>query len=548
MRGQEFSHKTTRRHVLKLAAAAGLCDVSWRTSVHSGATAQASENPSTTRPGQTPPLQIELPEADIVEACRRAATQNVLAAVNPKVFFGYWSVCADGKDFGYGNTYPSLDGHQMADALLWLGQLDVVKANWSYVRSFQRPDGQLPIAILPGMKEVSGTPVDANGGFYRHWVPGDPLRALGGTTYVQNADVIYRYTLDRRWLECELPSINLAADFLASLTTPEGMVAGAGYYVERPTRVEYDGVAQCHAVDAFRRTAALNQVAGDRAAVQKYQGLADRIASCFRSRFWAKDHCVEYIHPQRGAIDRHGLTDVDWSALATDVATPDQKAILWPRLKDENRFYYGGMPTGIATHPEAYERWEFTHPDRQDLAAMGRAWYLDAWARWRMRDAEGLLDGLRRVCKAGRDAGYYWRERYGTDDKGRLRPFGANKYCEYPANLIRIMQRFVFGVDLRLDSAVSLCPVVPQTFWDAGFGQTLSWRGQCLTYRMKRNEISGDFQGNSAQRLYVRFPSQVNTAQFRCVLGGRAADVQRNGDDLVIDLPADKSGVHFEIR
>ena len=33
--------------------------------------------------------------------------------------------------------------------------------------------------------------VDANGGLYRHWVPGDPLRALAGPTYIQNADAIY---------------------------------------------------------------------------------------------------------------------------------------------------------------------------------------------------------------------------------------------------------------------------------------------------------------------------------------------------------------------
>ena len=36
----------------------------------------------------------DLPDRLIVEAYQRAATQNVLAAVNPKVFPGYWSVCA----------------------------------------------------------------------------------------------------------------------------------------------------------------------------------------------------------------------------------------------------------------------------------------------------------------------------------------------------------------------------------------------------------------------------------------------------------------------
>ena len=134
-------------------------------------------------------VELNLPDAEIVAAFRRAATQNVLAAVNPKVFDGYWSVCADGKGYGYGCTYPSLDGHQMTDALLFLGQADVVKANWAYVRKFQRPGGELPIAILPESagKLIGPVPtqsrVDANGGLYRHWVPGDPLRAGRSDVY-----------------------------------------------------------------------------------------------------------------------------------------------------------------------------------------------------------------------------------------------------------------------------------------------------------------------------------------------------------------------------
>ena len=59
----------------------------------------------------------DLPDAALTEAYDKAARQNVLAAVNPRVFPGYFSVCADGRGFGYGNTYPSLDGHQMSVTL-----------------------------------------------------------------------------------------------------------------------------------------------------------------------------------------------------------------------------------------------------------------------------------------------------------------------------------------------------------------------------------------------------------------------------------------------
>ena len=483
--------------------------------------------------------QLNLPDKEMIIAYEKAATQNVLDAVNPKVFFGYWSVCADGVGFGYGNTYPALDGHQMADALLWLGKIDVVKANWDYIRSFQRPNGQLPFAILPSMAgkmigpDGCRAPVDSNGGLYRHWVPADPLRALSYPTYIQNADIIFRWTQDRKWLIEQLPSINLAADFLASLTTPDGAVAGAGYYVERPTRVEYDGVAQCHAMDAFRRIADLNRIAGNQEAADRYRQFADRIEAHFRSRFWVNDHFAEYIHPEHGIIATHGLTDVDWSAIATGIADTAQCAILWPQLKNEKKFRYGGMPTGIATHPETYEKWEFAYDDRMDLAAMGRVWYLECWARTRMGDADGLVDAIRQVCEAGQKNGYSWRERY--NDQGG---FGAEKYCEYPANLIRIIQRFLFGVEHRLDGALTLGPTVPDAFWDAGIGQTLSWGNRCLSYQMQRNRMKGKYVGQNTQELRVKLCEPPRTGKVVVSIDGHPAEYRIEDAWIVFDLPA----------
>ena len=514
--------------------------------------AVAEENGKVAADVQVP----SLPDENLVTAYRHAATQNVLAAVDPGVFPGYFSVCADRSGFGRGNTYPSLDGHQMTEALLWLGKVEVVKSNWDYVRSFQRPNGHLPLAILPsragqpiGSGDAQAT-VDANGGLYEHWVPGNPLAALASPTFIQNADVIYRHTLDRGWLEAQIGSVNLAADYLTTLTTREGIVRGAGYYIERPTRIESDGVAQCHAVDAFRRAAALNRVLDQETAAVRYERMAEGIGSHFTAKFWTDTHFAEYLHPTRGLIASHGLTDVDWAALATGVALPGQQATLWPRLRTETAFYYGGMPTGISTRPETYEDWEFSHPDRHDLAAMGRVWYLEAWARSRFNDAKGLLDGLRRVAEEGRKHGYFWRERYYPSSTNSTVPAGAEKYCEYPANFIRIVNRFLLGIDFRLDGSILLAPDVTPAFWSRGFGHVLHVRRAVIEFRLHRDGIDVSYSGSVAQRLGVRFGDKDDVASWKVTSQDAPCQISEEGGIVWLALPPtpDASPCHFRVQ
>jgi len=500
---------------------------------------------------QSRPDKIDIPDPLIMEAYEKAAVQNILSSVNAKVFYGYFSVSADGIDFGYGYSYPSLDGHQLSDALLWLDQVDVVKANWDYIKSFQKPDGQLPIAIQPDQAgqpfgpERAQSKFEQNGGLYRHFVPGDPLKALAGPTYIQNADVIFRHTNDLEWLRKELPSINLTANHLATLVSSEGAVSGSGYYIERPTRFEYDGVAQCHVADAFRRVSKLNEVAGNKKAARNYLELAHRIETNFRSRFWVKNQFAEYIHPDSGAIHKHGLSDTDWSSIALGLAAPDQTTILWPRLKDEKRFYQGGMPTCIVTQPEAYEKWESTLGDFYDMASMGRVWYVEATARTKMHDADGLIETIRMVCRQGQKDGYYWRERY-TNEKGG---YGGQKYCEYPANLIRIVQRYLLGVEHGLDGTLSIAPTVPDEFWKTGFGQTLSWQDRTLSYKMQTGRIKGEYSGAYPQKISIRFANPPDKKNLHAIMNGSTVRLAVKDGWISLVLPAASAGepCRFEI-
>ena len=407
------------------------------------------------RPAAQPHGGLAIPTAIagdplLAEAYRAAAEQNVLRALNPTVFFGYFSVCADGQGHGHNTTYPGLDWGQSAEALLWLGRRAEVLASWEYVKGFQRDDGLLPFAILPDRagttSMVSGRyplVVDERGAVFEHWVPGNPLRTLANVTFLLLAGAIWTQTRDRVWLKAQAPSLRRAADWLRTQITPDGLMRGGGFYVERPTRLEFDGINQCYSAHALAQAAALLDHVDETAAAGQCRTAADALTAAFRARFWAGDHCVEYIHPEHGPISRHGLTDVDWAAVATETASDEQIAALWPQLKDNRDFIYSGIPGGIATRPETYEDWEMQQIDRHDLAAMGRVWYLECWARARMGDRDGLLRSLRKVAAVGQANNWSWMERYCSEKTGDLRQYHFQYYCEYPAIFIRVVNRFV---------------------------------------------------------------------------------------------------------
>ncbi|MDR0327222.1 MAG: hypothetical protein LBI05_02890 [Planctomycetaceae bacterium] len=496
----------------------------------------------------------QFPDELLEETYRQAATKNVLAAVNPAVFPGYWSVCADGQGFGFGNSYPSLDGLQLADALLWLGQEETVRLNWEYVHTFLKEDGSLPLAILPGSAGQpfgNGVSVDPNGGLYTHWVIGNPLSALAAPTFIANTYILFAYTQDRRWLEERIEAVNRTAEQLQLLTTEEGRVRGAGYYVERPTRVDSDGVSQTHAVYAFEQVAAMNQFLGRHKDADRFSKQAQKIRQFFIEKFWQQDHFAEYYSPERGFISHHGLTDSDWGAIAFGVITPEQKMVLFPRLVKEPGFYYGNMPAGIATKPETYEDWEFTHPDRHDLGAMGRVWYLMAHALYQENDAQNLLKSLHAVANEGKKNDFYWRERYHPDGQGGCVPAGPNTYCEYPANLVRIVNRFLLGIDLRLDGSIVLAPLVVDSFWEAGFGHRLSLPHRELEYHFDRKGISGTYWGEQRLRLWVRLHSPSGKpVGADSVTVTPLLPLEQEGEYLCIVLPSAKADdpVRFQLK
>ena len=149
------------------------------------------------------------------------------------------------------------------------------------------------------------------------------------------------------------------------------------------------------------------------------------------------------MHAERGLVDAHGLSDVNWAAVAFGLAESDQIARLWPQLLNDNGFWVGEMPTQIVTRPFTYEPWELHEPlpfpvmsPLHDIAAMGR---VGIWRPWPASgNPRGTACRPRCVTCAAASADGYWRERYHPQPDGSVRPAGAEKYCEYPAVLVRV--------------------------------------------------------------------------------------------------------------
>ncbi len=393
-----------------------------------------------------------------------AVNKNLIPAATESAYPGFFNISADGGAYGGEATWPGLDSWQMAGAYLLIGRHRLVLDYFDFVRASQRKDGNVPFAIftgdtqpgdtyLRGMKvpddiftyvppKRDGVPPSSQQtrkwvGLFTHWeLKSNPLSTLGPICYILTAAEIFDATHDSAWLKDHLPSIEGAAQFVYSLITTNGLVGGSGFYTELPPREGWDGVTQCYAIHAFRELARLKRA-------NLWSSRADALAKALVKEFWRDDHFGEYVHITHGLVDSHGLSDTNWAAVAFGIADSRHLKVLWPKLIHEPAFWLGGMPTQTVTKPFAYEAWEndlvpfATPPPTHDVAAMGRAWYLEALACKRMHATERLVESTRLVCRMAKDG--YWRERYNPKADGTAEPTGAEKYCEYAAVLARVV-------------------------------------------------------------------------------------------------------------
>jgi hypothetical protein len=395
---------------------------------------------------------------------------NILKAISERLYPGQFNITADGGAYGSDSTWPGLDSWQMAGAFLLLGRTRLVLDYFEFVRASQRKDGNIPWAIftgntrpdttwLRGLKYPDGLfsytpskrddlPASASEqrewmGMFDHWQPlANPLSNLAPACYVLTSQEIFEHTRDQAWLKERLPSIEAAAKWVLGRKSENGLILGSGFYTELPPRRGWDGITQCYTVHAFRQLAKLFGAAGDESSRTTWTNNADALTKSFVETFWRGDHFAEYVHFERGLVDSHGLSDVNFAAIAFGLAADAPAAKMWPILTADKGFWAGDIPTQSVSRPLTYETWEyheqlpFGAPPTKDAAAMGRVWYLETLACLRMGDTKRLIESTRLVCRAVSKDGY-WRERYQVQPNGKVAPVGAERYCEYPAVLVR---------------------------------------------------------------------------------------------------------------
>jgi hypothetical protein len=413
---------------------------------------------------------------DEVAIIRQGVTAAIKQTLEPaaveRAYPGHFTIVADGHWFGQENTWPGLDSWQMAGAYLLLGRTRLVRDYFDYVQASQRADGNIPYAIVPadsppdhlttyhkGMRYPqdvftfdSGRPGYAARkwiGSYSHWIAQiNPLGTLAAVSYVLLGGEFFAASGDQAWLASKLASLELAATYLLSRKSENGLVAGAGFYTEMPPRHQWDGVAQCYVVHVLHQCAKLNDALGRTSAAARWCAEAETLAARFREVFWRGDHFAEYVHPEHGVIDLHGLSDVNWAAVAYEVATPAQADALWPRMMNEPAFWHGDMPTQTVSKPFTYQEWEFFSSHEEvgfqvpvgqlyDVAAMGRVWFLEWQACARRGETRRLRESVVKVCQMGLKDGGFWHERYHPLQVARVDRTGPRGYGEYPAILVR---------------------------------------------------------------------------------------------------------------
>ena len=187
----------------------------------------------------------------------------------------------------YDNWYTGIDVKYQTRAYLFCEQnLRMVLIGWQHTLQFCRlangavlssarrhPKDRLLSTARPHLSK-DGTTITY------------PLRTSGSIDLLLTGDMIFRFSQDQVWLKENVGYLQSAADWLGTWIDDQGMLDSDDYDHDSLMRRGTDGTAQASAYLAFKKLAALQDVAGNHAERDRDEELANRLLRGARRHLW----------------------------------------------------------------------------------------------------------------------------------------------------------------------------------------------------------------------------------------------------------------------
>ncbi|MDD2764872.1 MAG: hypothetical protein PHE83_12965 [Opitutaceae bacterium] len=182
----------------------------------------------------------------------------------------------------YTGWYPAIDvKYQTRGYLFCEKNLPLVLTGWQYTTGkCGLPDGSIQstegngIGTVFAFRSLDGTTLTC------------ALQVSGTIDYLLTADMIFRFSQDKKWLGENISRVRDAARWLEGRIDDEGLITSQDYDHDSLMRRGTDGTGQASAYLAFRKLAAMEDVLGNAAERDHDEEVARRLAEGARKILW----------------------------------------------------------------------------------------------------------------------------------------------------------------------------------------------------------------------------------------------------------------------
>jgi hypothetical protein len=387
-------------------------------------------------------------------------------AANFKYHDGY--VLSTLKTSAYAGSYPAVDHEFQIKGRLAMGSeadLDVVRRMIELQLKLMKDDPEglwrAPCSVQPdGSREYH---IRRNSKDNRENAAMFPL--TGNIEVMEETWHYYEARKDAAWLRANIENLEHAAGWIEANVDQYGRVWSDVYYEDQVIKDGRVTQAQAFAARAFKLLAGMEEVLGRREKVDRYSGVAKKIADALIKPlpmgYWDEKNqrFVDWVD-RNGKVHDHIHLMANALPVTYGYATTAQVEAV-RKLIDANAGAFERFPSFLAVDIAGYDKSEIGSGGPYDLSAAGRYWYWDAAYRaWRGQNVV-LVDQLKAVAAEGAKDNYFMGERYDMDYVYYIdgkNAHGAEKYYEYPNVFAAVLVSKVLGLTAPADADVSVAP------------------------------------------------------------------------------------------